>query len=111
MLTLQVSRVLRIRGIQKPYNYLRKLGLSHNVVHRMLSGKSAGIKMDQLQRICLALHCTPNDLMHWDGGQTSIAADHPIQKLTKKEDAATMDYLRKLPLEKMEQIRELLEGG
>ncbi|UXP32678.1 helix-turn-helix transcriptional regulator [Reichenbachiella agarivorans] len=110
MLTLHVSRLLHIRGIQKPYNFLRNLGLSHNVAHRMLSDKAVGIKLYQLQKLCLALHCTPNDLMAWDSTQTSLSADHPIMELVRPaEDSLTVGELRQLPLAKLNQIKQLLK--
>ncbi|MBU2914477.1 MULTISPECIES: helix-turn-helix domain-containing protein [Reichenbachiella] len=109
MLTLQISRLMHIRGIPKPYNYLRKLGLSHNVVHRMLADKAVGIKMYQLQQLCIALHCTPNDLMAWDSAETSLAPNHPITELDRpSENGLTVAELRKMPLEKLDQIKQIL---
>jgi DNA-binding Xre family transcriptional regulator len=110
MLQLQISRVMRIRGIRNPYKFLRDLGISHTVVHRFLSGKSKGFKMDQLQKICLALYCTPNDLMDWDNTQSALSEDHPIQQLNREEVSITLEDLRKLPLERMKDIQKMLEA-
>ncbi|MGL1887639.1 MAG: helix-turn-helix transcriptional regulator [Reichenbachiella sp.] len=107
---LNVSRLLTIRGIQKPYNYLINLGLSHKVVHRMLSNKAVGIKMYQLEKLCLSLHCTPNDLMTWEEGNQSVGADHPVMKLVDRStDSLTVEQLRKLPLEKLDLLKEVLK--
>ncbi|MCV9389087.1 helix-turn-helix domain-containing protein [Reichenbachiella ulvae] len=111
MLRLNISRVMRIRGIRNPYKFLRDQGISHAVVNRLLSGKSKGVKMDQLQRICLALHCTPNDLMEWDNAQSSLSDEHPIQELVRVDDNFSLEDLRKLPLEKLRELEEMLEGN
>ncbi|MGL1885902.1 MAG: helix-turn-helix transcriptional regulator [Reichenbachiella sp.] len=109
MMILNVSRMLTIRGVQKPYNYLKNLGFSHKVVHRMLSNKAGGIKMYQLEKLCLSLHCTPDDLMTWEAGNESVIVDHPIMKLVHGSvDSLTVDQLRKLPLHKLDQLKEVL---
>ena len=68
-------------------------------------------------RLCLLLNCTPNDLFDWrEDGKTVVHDTQRWRTLTKqKNDIQTT--LRELPLDKLEELGEMLaelrsqEGG
>ncbi len=110
MLKLNLSYIFQIRGIKNHYGFIKQLGLSHDVSHRLAQGQTLGVKMRHLEALCLALHCTPNDLMEFDDSDSRISSEHPLQAL--KRDAATMETmekLRKLPLSKIKKLQEVME--
>ena len=65
---------------------------------------------DHLERLCLLLNCTPNDLFDWrEDGKTVVHDTHALRTLTKqKNDIQTT--LRELPLDKLEKLGEMLES-
>lgn len=62
MITLDVERVARIKGIAKPYAFLKKNGFSHHIAHNIVHGTLKGIRFDHLERLCRAFHVLPHDL-------------------------------------------------
>jgi DNA-binding Xre family transcriptional regulator len=62
MLTLNLSRVFALRGIEKPYTELVKCGISRPTAHNLLSLRVTSIKYSHLEKICELLNCEPNDL-------------------------------------------------
>lgn len=92
-----------------PYSFMRKLGLSRDVARRLVDETTAGIKIAHLEKLCIALNCTPNDLMAYED-TNSLAADHPLQQLKRnKDDLANMQKLRKLSPEKIAMLGKLLD--
>lgn len=110
MLQLNLSYIFNVRGIKNPCGFIKKLGFSHDVCHRLAHGQTLGIKMKQLSALCIALHCTPNDLMEFDGRDQLLSADHPLQSLVRDNAAIeSMEKLRKLPLDKIKQLQRMMD--
>jgi DNA-binding Xre family transcriptional regulator len=110
MLKLNLNYIFKIRGIKNTYGFIKKLGFSHDVSHRLAQGQTLGVKMKQLEALCLALHCTPNDLMEFEDTEGKVRADHPILNLKRdKEMVESIEQLRKLPLDKIKQLKRLME--
>jgi DNA-binding Xre family transcriptional regulator len=110
MLKLNLSYIFKVRGITNSYGFIKKLGFSNDLSHRMAKGETLGVKMKQLEVLCLALHCTPNDLMEFENTDSKTPADHPILSLKRDNDTVeSIEQLRKLPLDKIKQLRKLME--
>ena len=65
MITLDVKRVARLKGITKLYAFLVKNGFTHHIAHALASGTNKGIRFDQLERLCRAPHVLPHDLFNY----------------------------------------------
>jgi len=76
-----------------------------------LNNKVSGLSNEQLEMLCLALRCTPNDLYAWQKpADPMIAADHPLHTLVPKPPTLDMvQQLQELPLGKLEAIRKFIE--
>lgn len=113
MLKWNFTRMCKMRGIEKPYSFFIKLGISHTVASNMATNKTDKILLRHLNTVCIALNCTPDDLMEWIPG--SKAQDKPNTALftlkpdTKSDDAAAL--LRALPASKLEELAKLLREG
>lgn len=44
----------------------KEVGISWQQMDKIIKGKSTRIYFDTLERICLALHCTPNDIITFE---------------------------------------------
>ena len=113
MLKWNFTRMCKMRGIEKPYSFFIKLGISHTIASHMATNKTDKILLRHLETVCLALNCTPDDILEWvpgskkqDNANTALYALKPD---TKKDDAA--DLLRALPASKLEELAKLLREG
>jgi hypothetical protein len=61
-----------------------------------------------MERLCMLLNCTPNDLFDWrEDGKTVVHDTHALCTLAKqKNDIQTT--LRELPLDTLEKLGEML---
>ena len=112
MLTLDLRRIMADRGIDYPVRYLQKHGISDYIASRLMRGKVASPGADTLEKLCIALNCTPAELFRWepDAGMI-LPPSHALHKLVYKEDAgALVKSLRELPPEKLDELREFVKG-
>lgn len=105
MLHFNLAYLLDSKGIVNPYNFLIKQGLTPNVATRCVRGKIEQLKLKHISRICLALHCTPNDLLVWEDSEEPLPAGHPLEALVK--DQAPVNIRQELKHLSMEQIKEV----
>lgn len=108
MFILNVRRILRLRGVEKHYNFLVNLGFVPATANILLSSQAQRVKLEHLEKLCLALNCTPNDLIEWQPGSAPqpIAETHSINSLKKKNLNA---LLNEVPVDKFEQIADILQ--
>jgi DNA-binding Xre family transcriptional regulator len=107
MFILNVKRILRLRGIEKHYKFLLSLGFVPATANILLSSTAQRVTLEHLEKLCLALNCTPNDLIEWHDDNTKpVAETHSINSL-KKKDLNTL--LNEVPVDKFEQIADILQ--
>lgn len=74
--------ILRKRGISQMglHNLIKdrcKTGLGNDVISRIVSGKKTNYELYTLLKICVALNCTPNDIIEkQDFINKQIKAEH-----------------------------------
>ena len=106
MFVLNIERALRLRGIEQHYKFLIKQGFAPFSARTMLEGNAISIKFEHLERICLALNCTPNDLFEWHpAGSQNVAETHSMNSLRQKD---LPQMLGEVPMEKLGRIIDLL---
>lgn len=112
MLVFNMKRVFAIRGIDKPFTFLRDNGFPASTASLMLNYHRANIGVKMLEKLCVALSCTPNDLFDWrDDGKTALADAHPLNSLRKKVVAKKIsDIIKDIPLEKLDGLDAYLES-
>jgi DNA-binding Xre family transcriptional regulator len=116
MLVLNPSRLIRARGIREPYTFLREAGLPAGAARKILHGEYARPPLEHLERLCILLQCTPNDLLRWTPGEGQ-SPQLPLAALAREdEDLAFLEQLRDLPLPALRALgkelgRKLQDGG
>jgi DNA-binding Xre family transcriptional regulator len=110
MLNLNIKRMRRLRGVEKHYNLMIRLGFVSSTARLFLSGEIVSIKLEQLEKICIALNCTPNDLIEWqpEAGQM-VAETHSMNKLKRRAEKDLPKLLNEIPPDKFEQILKILQ--
>jgi len=111
MLRLNLNHILKARGIEKSFTFLTKLGITNITAHKFKSGNYSRPPIKQIEQICIALHCTPNDLFEWSpDAQSNIPPDHPMQTLKRDNTSEGLaSLIRTLPLDRIAQIQKLIE--
>ncbi len=110
MLYFNIKRVLELRGIEKPYSFLAANGFASQTATNFLNNQIGHIKPAQMEKICLLLHCTPNDLFDWRPDKNTAGAEnHPLKALTRTKPSPHISELVKdLPVEKMGELEAMI---
>ncbi len=62
MIKLDVLRLLEEQGKTKYWLY-KQLGMSYQNFSKMINNETKSIRYENIETMCLLLHCTPNDLL------------------------------------------------
>ena len=111
MLYLNVKKILDMRGIERQFTYLLDHGFIRSTAHKLVRGEFRNINLDHIERLCLLLNCSPNDLLEWQPGKnTSVAENHPLKSLNKPHTLPPLTSLvKEIPIEKLHRIEGLLQ--
>lgn len=106
-----MRRVFALRGIDKPHAFLVKNGFAASSASNMLKYYPIIFKVRTLEKLCILLNCTPNDLFEWrDDGKGKISDEHALNSLKKEAIGNFTEIVKDLPLEKMIEVKSFLEG-
>lgn len=110
MLHFNIRRILDMRGIEHPYTFLVKNGFVPQTATNMVNNYVGHVKPKQIERLCLLLNCTPNDLFDWRPDKNSVVPDtHALRSLTRTQKAKSVaDLARDIPADKLEKLGEML---
>ncbi len=111
MLYLNINRVMRLRGFSDPYKTLVKNGFVPVTARKLTKNELRRVDLDVIEKLCLTLNCTPNDLFAWQPSQSQ--ANPEAQALIKlKRDPAqdVSKMLAALPLEKFDEVAGIIQN-
>ena len=110
MLYFNLKPIFELRQIEKPYSFLVKIGIAPQTAHKILNDTSHVMRLDNLNLICKALYCQPNDVLSFYQDKNSpIDKNHPLTELIpSKEENDWQQQLKTLPLDKLKQISKML---
>ena len=110
MMQLNLQRIFKARGISQPYKFLVQNGFVPFTAHKYKNSKVEHIRLDHIEKLCVILNCTPNDILEWmPDDLLDDTPTHPLQKIrvrNKKPDLNKL--LSKYSLEKLEEIEQLI---
>ena len=110
MLYYDVKRLLALRGIERPRTFLIKNGFASQTTDNFINNNAVHIKPEQIEKLCVLLNCTPNDLFTWkpDDG-APVPENHPLKPLFRAAPAKSIARLvRDIPAEKLGRLEELI---
>lgn len=110
MLNYNFTRILKARGIENPSIFLQKHGFSQNFTRNIINGNARALRLSSLEKLCIILQCSPNDVMEWVPDEGSkIEESHPLNKIKKTDKVANiLKTLNSIPLAELEKIDELI---
>ncbi len=110
MLTFNFARIFKARGIEKPFSYLVNAGYSDNFATRVANSKMEKMNLKDVEKLCVMLQCTPNDLLEWiPNAKEANAEKHPLATLRRKGSSTQLkQMLKTAPLDRLNEIENLI---
>lgn len=110
MLKINLNKIFRLRGIQNPAKFLKLNGFSESIAYNIIRHKTPALKLQNLNKLCSILSCTPNDIFEWTPDQSiPLAENHPLQKLKPAETLNLGELLKDIPAEKISEFKSGIE--
>lgn len=112
MLYYNFSRLLKMKGIHRPFSYLISLGYSRGMATRLANNDCHRINLSMMLRICRDLNCTPNDIFDFrPTANSALPKDHALHSLTKEAISnEVLEKINTLPVEKIQQIHDIIKN-
>lgn len=94
MITLNIPRIARIMGIQRPYTFLVQQGFTKRTAKDLLAGRTKRLAFAHLEKLCRIFQCEPYDLYDYspDKNRTYVGEDR-LAFLTKPKGDASIHTL------------------
>lgn len=110
MLTFNFARIFKARGIEKPFSYLVNAGYSDNFATRVANSKMERMNLKDMERLCVMLQCTPNDILEWIPDKKEAKPEkHPLATLRRTGSVTKLSQmLNAVPLDKLGDIETLI---
>ncbi len=110
MLVFNLTNIFQARGITNPAGFLRKNGFSYDSAMRFNSSQMLKPSLRLIEKLCILLNCTPNDILEWIPDEGANYADNlAINNLKKgKKEYNYLKMIKNLPLEKIDAIEKMI---
>ena len=111
MLNLNLRPIFQARGIERPYTYLVKAGISRATAHNILSSKTRIFRLDHIELLCRVLICEPNDLLAYVPDPGTLLQDtHPLNNLIQDDTSkpGIKESFANIPYKKLKEITRQL---
>ena len=111
MLKFTIPQMLKLRIINHPVGFLMKNGFPRQTAYRICSGKFKNLTAKQLEKLCLALKCTPNDIIDWiPDDEKLLESNPPLAKLFKVQVPYELrDMAKDIPFDKLHKLNQRLD--
>lgn len=111
MLKLNLDRLFTLYNITKPIGFLSNNGFNANTAMRLTNGTIKTLKPSQIESLCIAFRCTPNDLFEWTPAEKIV---HPeemaLSQLIREEAPSITRILQKFSAAELEQLAKTIDG-
>ncbi len=110
MIIINFKRIFKIKGINKPFTYLTSVGFSGNFASKVKNNRVRRLELKELEKLCLLLNCTPNDLYEWvPDDDIQVAEDHELHKIRKSDKVFDLTRaMNSLSLEDLGKVEDVL---
>ncbi|MCC6725145.1 MAG: helix-turn-helix transcriptional regulator [Saprospiraceae bacterium] len=113
MLSLNLTPIFKARGIERPYSFLVKAGLTSHVAHAILSSETRSFRLDHIELLCRALICEPSDLVLYTPDKNHpLPQEHPLNNLKQPESVKDLGAtLANMPFKQLKEIAKQISEG
>ena len=112
MLIFNMHRVFDLRGVDKPHAYLVKNKFAPSSASSLLNYRTDNIRIKALEKLCVALNCTPNDFFEWhDGGANDLPETHELNSLRRAQITKTFsEMIKNVPVDKLADVETFVQS-
>ena len=112
MLKYNFKRIIRARALDRPFSFLRQAGFSNYLATSICRNRVKRMNLKEIERVCLAFNCTPNELMEWTPptrleNDNTIALNKLIHSRKVVDIAQSLSFL---PMDELDKIEEMIES-
>ena len=110
MLKFNPKKIFALRGIEKTTNFLVRLGMDYTTASWYLKKDSRFVQIGHIEKLGVALNCTPNDLFEWQADERTVLLEaHSLNALTRDSKAKNLqEMVKDVPADKLALIETLL---
>ena len=109
MIKLFVKEMMEQRGYDAKPHELQKIGINYTTAIDILKGKVSNLKLSTLTKLCVMLHCTPNDILNYTNTD-ALQPKHPLLELIKQPHIKVNDLLSKLSAEQLAEFAKIAQA-
>jgi len=113
MLSLNLTPIFELRGIEKPYTFLVKAGLSPHSATTILNSRTRIFRLDHIELLCNVLVCEPNDLLEWIPDKGEILAENkPLFKLRQQpKERSWQETISTISFKELREMTRTIAGN
>lgn len=111
MLTYNLHKHFKLRAVSAPAVFLMQNGFNQQTAYRITKNKFSALSAKHIEKLCLALNCTPNDLMEWEPDKNLENPEkQSLNKLRLVQIADLRNFASDIPFEKMGEFAAEIEA-
>jgi hypothetical protein len=111
MLHLYIKEYLRAKGYPPKPHTLVKFGINPFMAQKLINNKVKNLNLETLAEVCLALDCTPNDILNFQPIEGTVVPSAAMFRLKKEPSGSSpIDYVKILKPEKLSEAIEYLKN-
>lgn len=111
MLKLNLERLFTLYNVTKPVGFLMSKGFTGQTAARLINGTARTLKPSQIEALCYAFKCTPNDLFEWKPSDSmNHPEEHPLHELIRPEAPSITKILAKYSAAELEKLAKQIDG-
>lgn len=111
MLYSNIKRLFEIRGIKNPKRFLTDNGFSQHSAYNIVNMRFTSLRLNVVEKLCILLSCTPNDLLEWTKPKNSNIPDsHPLHSLAPKNQININDIFKDVEVSKIPELINNIES-
>jgi len=110
MLYFNIPKLFKLRNISKPRIFLSQNGFTYSQAKNLATYRRSNISVNVVEKLCLALNCTPNDLLEWIPSKDSqVPENHPLHALKPSETLDLDELLKDIAPSQIPQIKKAIQ--
>ena len=109
MLYLNLAPVFNARGIQNPFSFLVKSGISRHSAFNLTNIGYRNFNLDNIEAVCRLLVCEPNDILTWEPDKNDhLPPTHPLHNLESSSDKGFKEIISEMPYKKLKSLSKTI---
>ncbi|MCD9187051.1 MAG: helix-turn-helix transcriptional regulator [Pyrinomonadaceae bacterium] len=112
MLIFNPKRIFALRGVESASGMLARNGFLPSTATRFLQADTSLVKIRSIEKVCVLMNCTPNDLFEWKpDNKTVLAENHPLNTLKREGQMKNLrELLQDMPVEKLAEVENFVNN-